>query len=368
VTGTAPDELFLGVSQLGYGQKFFIDGKWVPGLTPINNPNPHLTWERKTETNIGIDFGMFKGKLNGSIDLYSRRTDGLLYDYAVPSPPNLYTTTKANVGVMDNKGIELLLSSNVIQKQKFSWTTSATFSHNTNKLVSLDNDLYKATNPWFNAGTTPSPMNTYSHRVEVGKPIGNFWGYKVIDITSDGYWVYEDKNGNPASTVNEEDKKVIGNGLPKYYLSWNNNLRYGNFDLDISMRGAFGFQIINAQRMLFEVPGFTQYNQLVSAYDKVFGKAVLNKNVYPDWNSYYVENGDYWKIDNVTLGYNFPVSGIKHIKLARLYVATLNTLVITNYKGMDPEVNQLGLNPGYDDRDKYPSTRTYTFGLNITFN
>jgi TonB-dependent starch-binding outer membrane protein SusC len=367
VTGTAPDELFLGVSRLGYGERFYIDGKWVPGLTPINNPNPHLKWERKTETNLGVDFGMFKGKLNGSIDLYSRRTDGLLYDYEVPSPPNLYTTTKANVGVMDNKGIELLLSSNVIQKQKFYWNTSVTYSTNRNKLISLDNDLYKATNPWFNAGDQPTPINTYSHRVEVGKPIGNFWGYKVIDITEDGYWIYEDKNGNPAETVNEEDKKVIGNGLPKSYLSWNNSLRYGNFDLDISMRGAFGFQIENVQRMLFEVPGFTSYNQLVSAYDKVFGKTVLNKNVYPDWNSYYVEDGDYWKIDNVTLGYNFTVSGTKHIKSMRLYVSTLNTLVLTKYKGMDPEVNQLGLTPGYDANDKYPSTRTYTFGLKVSF-
>jgi hypothetical protein len=132
------------------------------------------------------------------------------------------------------------------------------------------------------------------------------------------------------------------------------------------MRGAFGFQIINEDRMIMELPGFTQYNQMKSAYTKVYGTAVLNKNVQPGWNSYYSENGDYWKIDNVTLGYNFAVSGNKHISLARLYVATLNTLVITGYKGMDPEVNQLGLSPGADYINKYPSTRVFTLGLNIT--
>ena len=103
-----------------------------------------------------------------------------------------------------------------------------------------------------------------------------------------------------------------------------------------------------------------------SAYNKVFGITVLNKNVQPEWNSYYSENGDYWKIDNVTLGYNFNVSKAAHIQTARLYVSTLNTFVITGYKGMDPEVNQLGLAPGQDYINKYPSTRVFTFGLSIT--
>ena len=367
VTGTAPDKLFLGVSRLGYDTRYLIDGQWVLGLSPINNPNPYLKWEVKKELNVGLDFSILKEKISGSIDFYNRRTDGLLYDYAVPSPPNLYNITKANVGVMDNRGIEVLLNFTAVRTKEFSWNSTITFSTNRNKLVSLDNDLYKVTNPWFNAGVTPTPILLYSHRVEVGKEIGNFWGFKVIDVSDDGYWIYEDKDGKPAATVTESDKKKLGNGLPKFYAGWNNTFRYGNFDLDITMRGAFGFQIINSQRMLFDVPGFSGYNQLSSAYDKVFGKVVLNKNVYPDYNSYFVENGDYWKIDNVTLGYNFGVSGTRHIKIARVYVSTLNTLIITGYKGMDPEVNELGLTPGYDNRDKYPSTRVYTVGLRISF-
>src|SRR5690606_33459990 len=109
------------------------------------------------------------------------------------------------------------------------------------------NDIYETTNPWFNAGNTGSPISTYTHRVEVGKEIGNFYGYKIIDITENGHWIYENQFGEPSTTRVEEDKKVLGNGLPNYYAGWNNNLSYGNFDLSITMRGAFDFQILNFQ-------------------------------------------------------------------------------------------------------------------------
>lgn len=370
ITGTSPDALFLAVPRLGYSGSFLINGQWQPSVIPISNPNPYLRWEEKKETNIGLDYSFLKGKLSGSIDYYHRKTDGLLFDYQVPSPPNLFQTTTANVGVMDNKGIEVLLNVVPIETNKFSWNSAFTFSTNRNKLVSLENDLYRTTNPFFDAGRTPTPIGDISHRIEVGQPIGNFFGYKVIDVTDDGHWVYEDKDGKPSTDIPDPalDRKVIGNGLPKYYAGWNNTFRYRNFDLNITMRGAFGFQIINAQRMLHENPGFQGYNQLNSAYDKVFGKAVLSNDVNVEFNSYYVEKGDYWKVDNIVLGYSFNVAKIKHVKSARLYISALNTLTFTGYKGMDPEVNRLGLIPGYDDRDKYPSTRVYTLGINISFN
>ena len=370
VTGTSPDALFLAIPRLGYSGSFLINGQWQPSIVPISNPNPYLKWEQKKETNIGLDFSILKGKISGNVDFYNRRTEGLLFDYQVPSPPNLFRTTTANVGVMQNKGLEALVTVIPVQTNKFTWTSGMTFSTNRNKLLSLENDLYKTTNPFFDAGRTPTPIGDISHRIEVGQPIGNFWGFKVIDVTEDGHWVYEDGNGKPITTIPDpaNDRKVIGNGLPKYYAGWNNTFQYGNFDLNITMRGAFGFQIINSQRMLFENPGFQGYNQMNSAYDKVFGKTVLNTDVNVEFNSYYIENGNYWKIDNATLGYNFKLSGVKHIKSARLYVSTLNTFTFTKYKGMDPEVNQLGLIPGYDDREKYPTARIYTLGMNISFN
>ncbi|MBK8884516.1 MAG: hypothetical protein IPN67_19820 [Bacteroidales bacterium] len=153
---------------------------------------------------------------------------------------------------------------------------------NTNKLVSLSNDLYQTTNPWFNAGYTGSPISTYTHRIEVGKPIGNFYGYKVTGITDDGKWIYEDKDGNPSDVRVEEDKKILGNGLPKYYASWNNTLKYSKWDLNVTMRGAFGYKILNYQRVLTRICATLRHNMLSSAFVKVFDKAATDKTVPVD--------------------------------------------------------------------------------------
>jgi TonB-linked SusC/RagA family outer membrane protein len=371
VTGTQPSNLFLGVALLNYGSFYYMNGQWIQTLTPSQNPNANLRWEEKQETNIGLDFSMLKGKISGSVDYYIRNINGLLYDYQVPSPPNLFTTTRANVGKMQNKGIEVILNYMPVQTKTFVWNTSVNFSSNTNKLVNLSNDLYKLTNNYFTTGGTGEPIQTFTHKVEIGEDIGNFYGFKVIDVTDDGKWIYEGSDGKPVNyddlDHSFEDKKLLGNGLPKLYAGWNNNFRYKNFDLAITMRGAFGYQILNFQRMYYENTNIQQYNRLKSAYDKVFGKAVLSKDMPLEFNSYYVEDGDFWKVDNITLGYNFTKTGISFIKSARIYASTLNTFMITGYKGIDPEVNRLGLSPGNDDRDKYPTTRQYTLGVNLNF-
>lgn len=370
ITGTPPQSLFLGVARLGYSGYTLSNGRWVAQLVPTSNPNPNLRWEQKAELNVGVDFSLYKGRIAGSFDAYRRRVNGLLYEFPVPTPPNLFGTTWANVGVMENKGIEAIVNVIPVISKNFEWSSSVNFSTNSNKLASLSNQEYKTTTPYFNTGYTGEPIQTYTHRVEVGRPIGEFYGFKVIGVDEAGKWIYEGNDGKPVDFATfkaaDEDKKVLGNGLPKYYAGWNNNLRYKKFELAVTMRGAFGFQILNFQRMYYENPGRTQYNQLRSAYDKVFGKAVLDKNVPLQYNSYYIENGDFWKVDNITLGYN--IGKVRNIiKNTRIYVSILNSLVFTGYKGIDPEVNRLGLAPGDDDRDKYPSARTLTFGLNATF-
>ena len=370
VTGTPPQDLFLGTSRLGYSGYTLYNGQWVQQLVPVGNPNPNLRWEEKAETNFGLDYSLFKGRVSGSIDVYHRKVNGLLYDFPVPTPPNLFGTTTANVGVMKNQGVEVLVNVIPISKKDFEWSSSVNFSTNTNKLVSLSNEDYKTTNDFFVTGYTGEPIQTYTHRVQVGRAIGEFYGFKVTGVDKTGKWIYQSKDGKPVSYTDflarDEDKQVLGNGLPKYYAGWNNNFRYKKIDLSITMRGAFDYQILNFQRMYYENPGRTQYNQLKSAYNKVFGTAVLDKNVPLQYNSYYIENGDFWKIDNITLGYNLgKVNSI--LKNARIYASILNAFVITGYKGIDPEVNRLGLSPGDDDRDKYPSVRTFTLGVNVTF-
>ncbi|WP_114789122.1 SusC/RagA family TonB-linked outer membrane protein [Niabella yanshanensis] len=392
VTGSQPSDLFRGVALLGYSGFVLSDGKWVQTIIPTQNANPDLKWEEKRETNIGLDFSMLKGRLSGSIDLYNRQIHNLLYLFEVPSPPNLYNRTLANVGTLENKGLEVLVNFTPVMRKNFQWNSMVNFSTNSNKLKSLSNDLYRTSTDYLRVGAIFPPIQTFSHLLRVGGSVGDFYGYKVVDIGNDpadaanyGQWIYEGRDGTPVKYADFahafEDKKVIGNGLPRYYLTWNNNLQYKSWDLGITQRGAFKFQVANLQRMMFENPTQAQYNLLKNAYDPVYGKAVLKSPV--EFNSYYIENGDFWKIDNITLGYSIKTDKIKYIKSARIYIATLNTFIITGYKGIDPEVSlrngtssaqsgvlqvpTSGLDPGMDSPYKYPTTRTFSIGLNVNF-
>ena len=372
VTGSQPKDPFLGVAMLKYGSYAFVNGNWVQTIVPASNPNPDLKWEEKKETNIGLDFVSWGGRLSGSIDYYNRDVDGLIYEYGVPTPPNLYNKTMANGGTMRNRGVEVLVTVVPVQNKDFEWSTTGTFSLNSNKLISLSGSIFKSDYDYFNTGTVEySGQVADSHRVQVGESIGNFYGFKVVDVDSEGRWIYEDRNGELVNYKDfphaPEDKHVIGNGLPKWYAGWNNTLRYKNFDLNVTMRGAFGFQIINGGRMNYENVKNSRFeNRLKSVNDLVFGKHTLSPEVEPEFNSYYVEDGDYWKIDNITLGYSFGQVG-KYIKSLRIYGSVLNALTITGYKGIDPEVSTDGLTPGYDTRDRYPSVRSFTFGVNVKF-
>lgn len=370
VTGSQPSQSFLGVPLLGYGDYYLYNGQWIRALQPTQNSNDKLKWEEKHEYDIGADFSVLNYRLNVSVDWYYRLIKGLLYDYSVPSPPNLYTTTRANVGEMSNNGLEIMVNAIPVQTKNFKWETTITFSTNSNKLKSLSNDLYQTSSDYFMTGWIEEPIKTESHIVRIGHKVGDIYGFKVVDVDESGKWIYLDKNGNRVNyddfTHSFEDKQILGNGVPKWYLGFNNQFRYKNFDLAINMRGAFGFQIMNGMRMFYENRSRQDWNRLRSAYDKVFGKAVLNTLCSEEFNSYYVENGDYWKIDNITLGYSFSKIN-KWIKTLRLYASVNNAITITGYKGIDPEVSTSGLAPSYDNRDSYPHTRAFTFGMNVTF-
>ncbi|HKJ33706.1 MAG TPA: SusC/RagA family TonB-linked outer membrane protein, partial [Balneolales bacterium] len=376
VTGIAPEQAYQSLTAYSYGAKMYSNGQWIQGLAPSRNPNPNLKWERKAETDIGLDFSLFKDKLSGSFDVYKRDTKDMLWNYSVPVPPYLYNTILANVGHIRNEGIEAQLKYTIARKGSFSWITEATASTNRNKLVSLNNDQFHTTNNYFDTGYTGEPIQLPTHRVQIGGPIGNFYGFKSVDIDNQGRWIILNKNGKriPIADAHPDDRRVLGNGIPKYHLSWNNTFSYKNWDLNINMHGAFGFQILNLQKMFYSDPKVTQYNMLKSAFNKVYGKHILNDDLA--YVSYYIENGDYWKFQTITLGYTFNVNKISEIQKARIYVSGYNLFTITGYSGMDPEVttgtgtsgnNPNALAPGVDARDKYPTTRTFTLGINLTF-
>ena len=393
VTGINIADPYQSLYSLNYDDSFLYDGQWIQTLVPVRNANEDLHWEKKHEFNLGIDYDFFGGRLNGSIDYYIRNTKDALWNYSVPTPPYQYGSILANVGQIRNTGLEILIAGTPVKTHDFQWKSSISYSTNTNKLVSISNDQFQMSTDWFtpSEGYTGEPIQSYTHRVKVGDPIGNFFGLKSVGVDENGKWVVErlhlDADGNPtgevyydlAENASTDDYQVLGNGVPKHYLNFNNTLNWKGWDLSINMRGAFGYQILNYQQMFYGNPTI-QYNVLNSAFDEhnvvaisadglsysETGKgAVINDA--QRYVSEYVENGSYWKIDNITLGYSFDLKNVKYIQSLRLYASCLNLATITGYKGLDPEVSSTGLAPGIDERDKYPTTRSFTFGIGVTF-
>src|SRR5674476_1585142 len=162
VTGSQPSDLFRGVGIIGYqvnnvSQYVLSNGNWIKTLFPTQNANPDLKWEEKRETDIGLDFSMLNDRISGSIDYYNRQIHNLLWPFSVPSPPNLYNSTLANVGVMENKGLEIMLNIVPVKTNDIQWNTSVSYSTNTNKLVSLSNDIYKLSTDYIQIGYIMPP-------------------------------------------------------------------------------------------------------------------------------------------------------------------------------------------------------------------
>jgi TonB-linked SusC/RagA family outer membrane protein len=367
-TGTEPSNAYMSLNTLNFGNYTYANSNWIKTIRPASNANPNLRWEKKEETNIGLDFGFLNDKITGSIDFYNRETKDLLWDYSVPSPPYLFSSMIANGGSIRNRGIEIAIQAIPIKIKDFQWITNANYSTNNTTLISLSNEQF-ITGIYSDQGYIPGPIQTPSHRMFEGGTVGDFWGYKTIDVDDNGYWIIEGEDGNPKSIAEEQpaDKKVIGNGHPKHYLNWNNSVSYKNFDLGVTMRGAFGFQILNMADMYFTIPSNIAMGNLYQrAFEPVYSKRPLADDQPIDYVDYYIEDGDYWKIDNLTLGYLFRINN-KWIKQVRVYGTISNLAVITKYGGIDPEVNIGGLAPGVDDFRRYPSARTYTFGLSLNF-
>ncbi len=369
ITGTEPSSPYQSIPRLNLGTNVYVGGVWVPAVIPSTNENPNLQWETKKEFNIGLDFGIFNDRLSASADYYHRTTDGLIWNYVVPQPPYLYNSILANAGVIENEGFELNLNIVPIDKNNFSWNSTINLSYNKNKVTSLEGDAFKVAGGFFNTGNTGAPIQEPTHRVEEGQSVGNFYGYKSIDIDEDGFWIIEGKDGSPKSIKdkNPDDKQYLGNGLPNYYLGWNNTIRYKNFSLDVGISGAFDFQILNMDRMFNANPeAILIGNALHDLLEPVYGKRTLNITQPRVYVSYYIEDGDYVSIDNATLSYNlYPKSGF--IKNVKLFLNGFNLYTFTNYQGLDPEVNVLGLAPGVDEKRKYPKTMSFSLGAEITF-
>ena len=356
VTGIDPTNPYQSVMRYTYGNPTSMDGQWVYTVSPSVNSNPDLRWEEKHELNTGFDFAILDRRISGSVDYYRRSTIGLLYNYNVPVPPNLASTTLANVGELSNKGIEAVLSGVIVRKKDFNFSVTANISHNTNKVEKLSNELYQR--DFLELGSTGSPVQKATHLVKEGGLVGDFYGWKSTGMDENGNWIIE------GGTYGDNDiRQILGNGIPKMRAGLTTTLTYKGFDLSIMLRGAFKYQILNQFRMMREtfIKGPT-YNYPKSILNKVDGHYV---NVAEAYISHYIEDGDHVKIDNATLGYTFHFNG--DLRSMRLYISGLNLYTFTGYQGRDPEVDMLGLTPGFDTQSGYPTTRTVSLGIKLTF-
>lgn len=374
ITGVIPGASYLSLLRYSYnGGNYYRNGKWNKGLKAASNPNPDLKWETAREFNVGIDWSVFNDRLSGSFDYYNKKTSDMLYDYTVPSPPNLYTTTTANVGEMRNTGFELMIKGVPVQTKNWRWETQATLQHNSNKLLSLSNDLYQTDNTQWLQGVG-DPVTQYTHRVAVGESLGQIWSLKAVGVSDQGLFLIENpKTGQCAEFYqemrNDYDNwyEYMGSGIPKFTLGWNNTINYKDFDLSLQCNGQFGYKIINQQRVFYENNAHA-YNKLKSAADAIGGNRPLSGAQSQVVTSYYIEHGDYFKLSSLTLGYTYTPKKKTYIQNARLYGSVYNVFTITKYKGTDPELGSDNFwTAGVDDRDKYPTVRSFTIGLNVTF-
>lgn len=363
ITGTAPSSAYQYIPLYNFSTAYmgYDGGKWVNGIVPTNNANDDLKWERKKELNVGLDFALFGSRFRGSIDFYNRRTDDLLYTYTVPTPPNITNSILANVGSMRNQGVEVMLSGDLISRKDMALSLSGNFSYNKNKLISLSNDRY--TMEYLTLGSTGEPMQTYTHRLEDGWAVGNFYGWRVDGLKNSTTWnVVGAENSDPS----EDNKAIIGNGMPKMFAALQANYRWKGLDVSVSFRGAFGFDILNAYRMKYETLAWlSSFNVPKSAYQKVGEYYNFAPSIYSDR---YIESGDYVKLDNLTIGYTFDLSQRnKVIRSIRVFCTGMNLLTISGYSGLDPEVAIVGLTPGVDPINKYPNLRSYIVGASFNF-
>lgn len=367
VTGNQDFGSYISLNTMtGFGY-YFYNGKYFQVWGPSKNVNPDLKWEKGKNWNVGLDFSMFNNRFYGSLNYFSRHQQDLLGNYKVSVPPYLFDETYVNVGTMKNTGFEFDLNFNAVQTKDFDYSFSVIGTVMSNKFVDFSNSKYVGQD-FYSVCGTEDPYPYYNlQRIEKGKSLGNFYMWKYAGITTDGDWLVYDRDGDiiRASQATEADRQVVGNGMPKFTMSTSHNFRYKNFDLALFFRGAFGFDIFNIHDFYYGTRNFTG-NVLCKAFGKNFD---INPNANPVVSDYFLERGDYFKLDQVTLGYTLPLASTRFLNRLRVYGTVKNVFTLTKFTGVDPSTYQVnGLTPGgQGSRTYYPSTRQFILGLQLDF-
>ena len=365
-----------GIGDYAYLQRYNINRiEWfkegqsnaVPTITQANLRTTDLTWETTTQTNVGVDFTVLRSRLTLSADWYYKKTTDMLMNVALPAGAAAASTIARNEGEMTNQGFEFAITSHNFTGRDFTWDTQFNMSFNRNKLTKLE--LQKV----YYDGRTSDYVNEQVVRNEPGRPLGGFYGYISDGVDPEtGELMYRDLNGD--GKITSSDRTYIGDPNPDFTFGLTNTFFFKGFSLNIFLQGSYGNDIFNASKM--EMMGmYDGKNQITD---------VLRRWVIPGQitdvpkagfdmknSSYFIEDGSYLRVKDITLSYDFSGAWMKKVGLTKLqpYFTATNLLTWTKYSGMDPEVNQWGNSGAVQGIDwgTYPQTRSFTLGVNVVF-
>ncbi|MEM8964884.1 MAG: TonB-dependent receptor [Bacteroidota bacterium] len=348
-------------AQIPFGDRF------ITTLRP-NGADPNLKWEETESLNIGLDYGMFNGRLSGSIEYYRKTTEDLLFEITVPSGANLTNRILTNIGSVENEGVELVINGFILDKENFSWNVGFNAAFNRNEITSLAG----AENPdflGFPTGGISGGVGNNIQILQVGQPVNSFFIFNHlmqngvpladgVDHNGDGNVnltdIYENTNGD--EQVNDTDKVPFENPAPDVILGFTSQMYMGNFDLSFTLRSNLGNYVYNNV-----ASNFGNYSRVISDIvpANMTSDVLATNFVEPQlFSEYYVENASFLRMDNITLGYS--LNQLSEKLNIRLYGTAQNLFLITNYSGLDPELGIGGI-----DNNIYPRARTFIVGLNI---
>lgn len=335
---------------------------YVPILRP-NIYNPLLKWEEQTTWNIGLDFGFFNNRMWGSVDFYKKITNDMLSTIAAPLP-NLNNLIIANVGDMENQGVEIALGGDVIRTTDLTWTLNANATYNENKITKLSG----GGNDFYTVGGISGGLGNNLQVNMVGVAAGSFYVYEQV-YDSEGNPIqgaYVDQNGD--GTINEQDLRPFHNGQPDWTLGLSSNLTYKNWDLGFSMRANLGnYMYNNVASDIGTYAGLLGSNGFISnVQSDALNTGFTTAEFFSD---YYVQNASFLRMDYLTLGYTFHKAfGKTDIRFSG---TVQNVFVVTDYDGLDPEVVQVDADPNKSnigiDNNFYPRPRIFSLGVNVNF-
>ena len=341
-----------------------LDGQWIEVFGPSNNANPDLRWEKSLHTNVGADAYLFHSSLMVSLNVFKRTTKDLLFVYDAIQPPMIEDEITTNVGTIDSKGVEWEMSWQSKPISSFRYSVTFTGSYLRSILKSLSNDEFTLGYTYLYELPTPG-MPGPAIRLEEGKPIGSFYGWRYAGVDEEGNILIWSKDGEKISTSDrtEEDKDFIGNGVPKVQLSINHTFTWKNFDLSLFFTSWLGYDILNLKQMYYGLQNVPVINLLEDAYTR--NAAIKDDKIYCD---YFLENGNFLKLDELTLGYRVPLPENQWVRSLRFYFSVNNVFTLTGYTGTDPSnINVNGVTPGIETTSIYPVARTFTLGASVQF-